>query len=932
MAESASPSIKTYTSILVDAQGNILSDLNEINNPILHNLIDQKDLKKAEKQLTLHQIIGLQTATDLLLSPDEQIIPIPVENHKDNGIKASALFASAQAILIGKKPIYIIRFFDQTDAHTPLTDFSDTQSKYKLATDSINLGVWDVDLIQVADENSAEPLDRFLQSTAVFFSNTTKTLLGLNNETLTCWQDLKKYMHPHDRPIFDSVVSNHLSFQTAMHIECRLIDKSKDYQWFEIKGESVRDKYDSAKQVTGSIQNCTAQKEMLQAVLESEEAKKMALDAANIGIWTGNLLDSTWTWDEKVDAIFEFTPEQQGNMDIWKDRMHSEDREIGSNALDNALNEAIPFDVSYRINTPSNQIKHIVAKGMVTQNVFGDLVRIDGICYDNTIEMIAKAKMEEIKEDLEERVQQRTKELEASRDLAEAGSNSKSNFLAMMSHEIRTPMNGVIGALDLVDQSSLDSEQRELITTAQNSALNLVSILNDILDLNKIEAGKLQIENIDISVSSIIDNIVSMYAPIAQSNGLEFELIEQLDYIDRVNSDPVRIRQIISNIVSNSVKFTETNENTHGKVTLTVRLNPEKSLGPVQQIEFIIEDNGIGMKPEAVEKLFTPFTQAEDSTTRKYGGTGLGLSICGRLSDMLGGEIKVESEYGQGSKFIIGLPLWPAKEEDEANLSLLCGEEFTIINPFLDSEHWVTELLDQQGAFLENEDYDSFLANGSDLDQSGFIIINALNLDKSKIQALIEHFNANQLNHTFIFIDKSMRTWLYKLTKHINKIISPPLTSYKIKNILTDKAYPEVEETREQAPSKPLCSTSDDASVLIVEDNPLNQKLLTKQITQLGYKADLASNGLEGISLFNKHRYKIILTDCHMPEMDGYSMSRNIRQQEQKTDANSTPIVALTGAAMTGDKEKCLEAGMDDFITKPIQTHQLKAILEKWHA
>ncbi|AWB68413.1 hypothetical protein C2869_19265 [Saccharobesus litoralis] len=808
----------------------------------------------------------------------------------------------------------------------------DFLERFKAAAEGTNLGVWDVQFERVVDEQ-VDYTSLFFTSTKTFFSESFLSCLGLENKNIGDWQHIKRLLHPDDLPLFESFLTNHIEFEMPLLFECRIHCRGLDYQWFEIKGNTVRDEIGRPIRMTGSIQNCTAQKEMLLSVLESEEAKKMALEAAKIGVWTGNLLDSTWTWDARVDAIFEFTEQERGDLQAWKARLHPDDADNVINALNESLDHAIPFEVEYRIITPTNKTKYIVAKGQVSQNVFGDLVRIDCILYDNTVAVIAKTKLEEITSELEERVKQRTKELEASRDLAEVGSRTKSRFLAMMSHEIRTPMNGVIGALDLVEQSNLNIEQQELISTAKNSALNLVAILNDILDLNKIEAGKLKLETVDMSIAELVDGVVGVFAPIAEAKQVELILHESFEYQDLVSSDPTRIRQVLSNLVGNAVKFTQSNDEKIGKIILKISKDHQQSLGPLQMVNFEVMDNGIGIAPEAVDNLFSAFTQAEDSTTRKYGGTGLGLAICARLSDLLGGTIAVESEPGQGSCFRLSLPLWPAKEE--APLSPLFGESICLINFAEPALHWVIEQLENEGAMVDRLSLDDLTKQDNQhlLQDASSILFFAATVPQADLTLLLHSLDDDLRSKLTLWLSKQQKQYLFDSELTFKQVMFPPFSSYKLKRwgLVSEEILPKANNTFVVNDVKPIQSTSSQANVLIVEDNPLNQKLILKQMERLGFLADLAPNGEIGLQMFKDKPYQVVISDCHMPEMDGYLMTQAIRQYEAQQELDATPIVALTGAAMTGDKEKCLQAGMNDFLTKPIQTCELKVVLEKWY-
>ncbi|NTS77128.1 response regulator [Catenovulum sp. SM1970] len=807
---------------------------------------------------------------------------------------------------------------------------STRDTRFQKAADNCQLGIWQTELtLDKSQDGYLDFLKAFMTSQSSFFSMTMKKMLGLSHGQINTWQDIIQFIHPDDVPIFDLLMNNHLEFEIPLSIECRILDKNHDYQWYRIIGDSTRNINAEPLVVTGSITNCTAQKEMLHALLDSEEAKKMALETANIGIWTGNLLNGQWSWDQKVSDIFSFTHEQLGQLDAWKESIYPDDQDRVISALNYSISEAQPFCENYRIIKPDKQLRYIVAKGVVSKNVFGEKVRIDGLCYDNTDEVISKTKMAELNAKLESRVIERTTQLEAAKDLAEQASRAKSDFLAMMSHEIRTPMNGVIGALDLFDTQSLTEEQTSLISIAKSSALSMVTILNDILDLNKIEAGKLDIESVPMSISEVVDSLTSIYGKLAKDKGLFFEVYESNHYPDKVVSDPIRLRQILGNLLSNAVKFTEAEQNKQSGISLIVKNNNEKNTGDLINLVFEITDTGIGISKEAQKKLFSPFTQAETSTTRKYGGTGLGLSICGKLCDLLGGSIELTSELNQGTTFKVSLPIWQAKGQDE--LASLFGMS---INYFAKPD--MTQIkarkifLEDKGAWLTSFDLTEQNLSFSNFDSTD---INIIDLSHSLEEDINNIIKACLLaSHCqFIIINKKADELAQTQANHLHFCLQGNFGA--LEKLLINIQNNDVNllarnDSKLSTKSKPSAEYSD---ILIVEDNPLNQDLLFQQFERLGYQTDLADDGAIGLGMFKDHNYKIIVTDCHMPNMDGYQLTKAIRQYENQQDLLPIPIVALTGAAMSGDKEKCLAMGMTDFLSKPIQMNQLKAMMEKWY-
>jgi signal transduction histidine kinase/HPt (histidine-containing phosphotransfer) domain-containing protein/FixJ family two-component response regulator len=520
-------------------------------------------------------------------------------------------------------------------------------------------------------------------------------------------------------------------------------------------------------------------------------------------------------------------------------------------------------------------------------------------------------------------------ELKLAKDAAEAATEAKATFLASMSHEIRTPMNGVIGMVDLLHHTKLDNDQKQMLQTVSDSGQSLLSIINDILDFSKIEAGKLDIEIIPLSLTDVVEGSAQTIVHNAIRKGLRLITYVDPELPPFVNGDPLRIRQILINLVGNAIKFTE-----EGEVVVRVeRIDDSESDKVI--VRFQVVDRGIGISEEAQTNLFQVFTQAESSTTRKFGGTGLGLSICQRLTEMMGGEIGVNSTLGKGSEFYVTLPFNKSNKvlEHEQTVDLegirallIVGNatEQGIYQRYLEHRHAEVTLSDELSTCIEQcvtaesegKPYDLVVIGPQWTRDEQFNVREAASkqptLSNIKFVSILNDRQHQRLQ------DSAKSGYLDVVSLRYAEFLTVVATvTGRVSSAKTVKA-PTVDEAIEQG-----------TLILVAEDNPTNCDVIRRQLNLLGYACETADDGKWALEAWRSGKYAVLLTDCNMPNMDGFELTDAIRKDEDETGPRA-PIIAITASAMQGEAECCLAAGMDDYLSKPIDIKILREKLYKW--
>ena len=525
---------------------------------------------------------------------------------------------------------------------------------------------------------------------------------------------------------------------------------------------------------------------------------------------------------------------------------------------------------------------------------------------------------------------QTNRKLEGSIETVEESSRLKSAFLANMSHEIRTPLNGVMGMTALLNRTELDPEQREYVRTARASGDALMTVINDILDFSKIEAGRLEVDPHDFDLPQAIDATCDVVASAAQAKDLQIHVYIDPDVPRTVNGDRGRTMQIMTNLLTNAIKFTS-----EGQIMVNVTRGELSAMG--SHIRMSVRDTGIGIEPEALKTLFDAFTQADVSTTRKFGGSGLGLAISYELARLMGGSISVESEPGAGSTFTLELPFGeplgeterPAARAELRGLKVLIADPDKTGRGILDSytTAWGMRAETAADAGTAMDLLHDAAVAGSPFD---LILLDA-ELDTSPSGSVSERIAASPSLRAMktIKLTASRRQAARESDEEGVTYLPKPISQSRLLDTIASAMH---------GPSEtPARSAAGDGwkpgtgRILMAEDNEINQFFLSEVLAGKGYSFEVANNGVEALEMIeNDGGFDLVLMDCQMPELDGYDATRKLRTREVDESLPHIPVIAMTAHAMEGDREKCLAAGMDDYLAKPLQIEELERVLQEW--
>ncbi|TQV71025.1 response regulator [Aliikangiella marina] len=796
--------------------------------------------------------------------------------------------------------------------------------RMQLAADSSGIGIWDFDI----------------KSGEAVWDDWMIRLYGLTRESFkdgnTAWQ---KGVHPDDIDRVTEEIAEAIRGGKKYDTEYRVILPSGEIRHVKADAIVVRDEAGDAIQMIGTNYDITERVESERLLRKANERMQLAADSAELGMWELDLNTNQLTWDDWMFKIFKVNPEEfSGAYEAWAKTVHPDDLQEAGRQLQEALTQDKNLDNEFRIIWPNGEVRHIKAAALTRKDKAGNPVKLTGINYDVT--------------DFK-----RTEEaLIAARDQAEQAIHAKSAFLASMSHEIRTPMNGVLGMLGLLANSHLTEEQRHRTEVAKSSAESLLVLINDILDFSKIEADKMDLEFINFDIRRMLDEFAEGMAQQAQNKGLELILdIVGLNQ-SRVIGDPGRIRQIASNLVGNAIKFTE-----QGEVLIKAGLTELDEDN--WRLDLMVSDTGIGIKQADQDKLFNAFEQVDASTTRHYGGTGLGLAIVKRLCRLMGGDVSMSSTLGMGSEFSCHIQLGKSKrserilprvdirdlevlvvDDNKTNREVLQGqllnwganvtlassaeEALTICEKRFQDEqqqNFKIALVDYQMPKMDGVALGKKLRDEKRYQSMKLVMMTSMSFQGDAARMAKIGFSG--------YFPKPATT--SDLFDALNVIVEDGEALAEAEPLLTRHYLNSLarEETDHLSADGEI-DWPPDTTILIVEDNRTNQMVAQDILKLSGLESDVAANGqlaLEQLQSYsNPSGYTMVLMDCQMPVMDGYETTKNIRDGHAGENNRSIPIIAMTAGAMKGDKEKCIKAGMNDYLTKPVDADALINKIVSW--
>ena len=797
-------------------------------------------------------------------------------------------------------------FLDIHEERRMLDQLRENADRMALAEDVAGFGVWHLDL----------PSNRMsLSPGAAFLTGFERAPIEIPRPALF------EKIHPEDRDVPRDATRRALETRDGYKADFRIVRPDGGLRWVRSEGRVDRNERGDATRITGAIIDLTRERAFDGELRTAAERMALAEQTAGFGVWEVDLLLQTVTISEGLRRLNGLPDTGSNTFTLEAFNRAADDREHIDAVMaagDQAFLTGQPFDIEVRLRRVDGEVRWQRIQGRPHYKN-GQPWRLVGATLDITKEIEMRGS------------------LEAARANAEAAARAKSDFLANMSHEIRTPMNGVIGMTGLLLETQLTPEQRDYAETVRHSSDALLTIINDILDFSKIEAGKLLIDRAPFDLRRVVEEVAELLAQQADAKGVDLIVHYAADAPAYFEGDADRLRQVLTNLVGNAVKFTS-----RGHVLVSVHVTPDRSASPLVRVA--VSDTGIGIPEGKLEGLFEKFTQADTSTTRRYGGTGLGLAISKSLVQLMGGRIDAVSRQGEGSTFtvLLPLPLGHRIEERPAALEALRGRSALIVDDSEVNRRVVCEQITAWGlradAVGSSASALDALRGAADGDRPYDIVIADYQMPGLDGAALAREVRADERLRALVFVMltsvKQARELESARRGVVDGCLVKPIRYERLVQTLAAAwacrhagAASASDAPRQAGPSIGEFVGAR-ARALVVEDNPVNQKVALRQLALLGVQADVASNGREAVAMTAGVAYDLVLMDCQMPDLNGYEATAAIRRAEGPNQ--SVPIIAMTADVVTADRQRSLDAGMSDYLSKPIELDELARVLRTW--
>lgn len=754
-----------------------------------------------------------------------------------------------------------------------------------------------------------------------WLSPTFKALFGYTDDEVPNAREWRQAnIFPEDLSTVEAALRDHLETGAPFDQIVRYRHRDGHPVWVRCRGRAVRD---AAGKPTRMLCGHTDVSELMadrdraadkdQALARSYEQLELAVSGADLGLWDWNILEDTKVLSDTWLALLGLTRDELTGTSLdWSLRVHPQDMIELKQRLDDHFRSGEPrFQARYRMRHADGEWRWMMSNGAVVEyDAKGQARRMVGIMRDVSHEVAIE------------------NELRLAASQAEAAARAKSDFLATMSHEISTPLNGVLGMTEVLLKCPLKGAAREYAQTIHHSGEMLLTVINDVLDFAKAEAGKLVLEKEPFDPRALVDDTITLFSADVSKRGIELSALVDAQVPGALAGDETRLRQILNNLLSNALKFTERGE-------IEVNLLPQR-VGGRPGIELTVSDTGIGMSPMVQENIFSAFIQGESSTTRRYGGTGLGLAIVHRLVELMGGEITVESREGFGTTMRVRLPMdsTPQVPTQHRDTSLLQGKlvlhvDDNPVNLRIVSElcsSWgieVTSCADSIQALRQlrskSKAWDCLISDLQMPDIDGMMLLNLIQGDPD-----IPELPVILLSSGSSITDRHQAR-SFGFAALVTKPIRQAKLLAALLSVFSTDGRLEPEEDEDDGPQRPHVGR-----LLVVEDNEVNRQLISLQLVEMVDELVTACDGMEALARVTTESFDLIIMDCQMPNMDGFAATRAIRAHERDRKLRPTPIVALTANIMPGYRERCTQAGMDDFLTKPTKLTELHEVLFRW--